>query len=81
MRLADLLDVAVAEVLADDALDEAPEHVEDVAAQTFAVEGVHAAVVDHLALGVEHVVVLELPLADGEVVLLHLRLRALDALA
>src|SRR5690606_32157873 len=35
-------------------------------------------VVDHLALRVEHVVVFELALSDGEVVLLDLDLRALD---
>src|SRR5690606_13644658 len=69
-RLADLVEVALAEVGADGALDEPAEHVEDVAAEAVALEGVHAAVVDHLALRVEHVVVLELALADAEVVLL-----------
>ena len=47
-----------AEVLAHRAFHELAEHVEDVAPEALTEERVDAAVVDHLALAVEHVVVL-----------------------
>ena len=61
-------------------LDELVEHVGDVGADAVAVQGVAAALVDDLALGVHHVVVFQKALPDAEVVLLHLLLGPLDAL-
>ncbi|CAM3719812.1 NAD-specific glutamate dehydrogenase [Tsukamurella strandjordii] len=53
-------------------------HVVDLVEQVSAREDLAALVVDHLALLVLHVVVLEHVLTDLEVLLLHLRLRAAD---
>jgi len=72
--------VALPVVPLHERLDVLVEHVEHLAVEPLAGEGLAAALVDDLALRVEHVVVLQLALPDGEVVLLHLRLRPLDAL-
>ena len=56
------------------------ERIHDVHLDTLTHEGVAATLVDDLTLGVHHVVVLEETLADAEVVLLDLLLRALYGL-
>jgi len=52
----------------------------DVPSQTLAIKGMVSAIIDHGTLGIEHVIVLQLPFSDGEVVLLHLGLSTLNGL-
>ena len=64
----------------DMGLHEFVEHVGDVRPDAVAIKGVPSALVNDLALGVHHVVVLQQALADAKVVFLDLLLGALDAL-
>ncbi len=53
------------------------DHVGDIVIDTFTHQGMTAAAVNHLTLGVHHIVVLQQPFTDTEVVFLHLLLGAL----
>ena len=72
---------ALVVVVVDDIEHAVPDDVGDVHTDTLAHQGVAALLVDHGTLLVHHVVVLREVLTDTEVVLLHLALCTLDALA
>ena len=62
----------------DQCIGQLVEHPGDVKLQSLPVQGVPAATVNHLALAVHDVVILQQTLADSKVVLLHLSLGALN---
>src|SRR5690606_22654919 len=75
-----LIEVAVAIMPLDDLPDDFLQHFQDLAVEALALQRVQAPVAHDLSLGIEDVVVLQLPLPNRKVVLLDLLLGALDAL-
>ena len=65
-------------ILDDPRLDDLLDDVEDRLARVFAVDDVVAEAVQHLALLVHHVVILQRAFADGEIVLFHAALGGFD---
>ncbi len=58
--------------IAYDAFGHIEHHVCNVEANSFSIQGVLPALIDHLPLGIHHVIILKQVLPDPEVVLLHL---------